>query len=118
MPTGTVTFEVARKVKRKVTEEVLGMAAVMGGEAMLTVKPGLVLNRAITVVYSGDTNDMPSMLTPPELTRHALERLAPSMARELGRPSLRYPGPTRTFRTTPDRLVAPIRFHHGQADPD
>jgi hypothetical protein len=94
MPTGTVTFEVAIKSMRKkaVTEEVLGMAELMGGEAMLTVKAGKVLNRAITVVYSGDANDLSSMDTPPDLTLHTLKRLRPTMDRVLGRPSLRRRG--------------------------
>ncbi len=89
MPTGTVTFEVQVKVKKELTEEVLGMAAVMGGEAMLTVKASKVLNKEITIVYGGDADDMPGTIMPPVLTRRVLRRLMPSMPGELGRPSLR-----------------------------
>ncbi len=68
VPTGEVTFELATKTKSKVKVTRLGREAVIGGEATLTLVARKVLQRAITIVYSGDTNDEASMVTTPRLT--------------------------------------------------
>jgi hypothetical protein len=76
VPTGTATFEIAKRSHKKVVEKVLGTMALSGGSATLTVKPGKVLKKPITIVYGGDGDFTPSTATPPALTRKALKRLA------------------------------------------
>lgn len=78
MPTGTVTFELMMKSRGKVKESVLGTAAVTDDMAMLTIKTRMVLNKSITVVYSGDMNYMSSTVMTPKVTHHSLERLSPT----------------------------------------
>ena len=57
-----------KKTKKKVKVTTLGTAAVSGGEATLTLKASKVLNKAITIVYSGDANDKASTLITPKLS--------------------------------------------------
>ena len=85
VPSGSVTFELVKKTRKKVKVTRLGTAAVDGGVAMLTVKTKKVLNKPITIIYSGDTNDTASTLTPPALTNQVLERLARPMVASLDR---------------------------------
>jgi hypothetical protein len=54
VPTGTVTFEVQKKTRKKVTEQVLGTVPLSGGSATLTVKPKSVLKQSVTILYGGD----------------------------------------------------------------
>ena len=68
VPTGEVTFELVTKTKKKVKVTTLGKAAVSGGEATLTLKANKVLQKGITIVYSGDANDKASTVTTPKLT--------------------------------------------------
>jgi len=68
IPTGDVTFELVTKTKNKVTVTKLGRATVIGGQATLTLKANTVLQRAITIVYSGDGNDKPSSIAMPKMT--------------------------------------------------
>ena len=79
VPTGTVTFEIQMKKKKKVTEKVLGTATLSGGSATLSVKPKSVLKKSITIVYAGDANFTSSTITPPSLTQSALKSLARPM---------------------------------------
>ncbi len=62
VPSGIVKFMVKKKT--------LGVAVLTGGEATLTVRANGVLNKAITIVYSGDPNFQPSTATPPKLRRN------------------------------------------------
>jgi hypothetical protein len=83
VPTGKVTFEFLVKHGKKLQVKTLGTAALRGGEATLTVKPKAVLNKPITIIYSGDPNYRASTLTPPKLTQKALKSLArPTVARQ------------------------------------
>ena len=52
VPTGVVKFMVKKKLLRAL--------ALKGGQATLLVKPNSVSKKAVTVVYSGDTNFQPS----------------------------------------------------------
>ena len=79
VPTGTLTFEIAMKKKKKVTEKVLGTATLSGGSATLSVKPSSVLKKPITIVYAGDADFTSSTITPPSLTQSALKSLARPM---------------------------------------
>jgi hypothetical protein len=56
VPTGTVTFEIQGKVRKKVTERVLATLSLSGGSATLSVKPRSVLRKPITIVYGGDAD--------------------------------------------------------------
>ena len=67
VPTGEVTFELVTKTKKKVKVTKLGIAAVSGGAATVTLKANMVLKQAITIVYSGDANDKASTLITPKL---------------------------------------------------
>ena len=69
VPTGMATFELLTKKKKKIKTTVLGTAAVVDGDATLTVKPKLVLSKVITIVYSGDTDFVASTLTAPNCQR-------------------------------------------------
>jgi hypothetical protein len=69
VPTGTVTFEILKKVRRKVTEKVLGTMGLSGGSATLPIKPNRVLRKQLMVAYSGSgdftaSNSPTSVLTP------------------------------------------------------
>ena len=79
VPTGTVTFEIQVKSKKKVTEKVLGTATLGGGSATLTVKPKSVLKKPITIVYGGDADFLSGTMSPPTLTQAALKSLARPM---------------------------------------
>ena len=50
----------------------LGTAALSGGQATLAVKPGSVLNKAITIIYSGANGFLSSSLVTPKLTSRSL----------------------------------------------
>ena len=72
VPTGTVTFEFVKRVRKTVKVKTLGTATVSGGEATLTFKPNAVLNETLTIIYSGDTDFLASRVSPPKLTKQAL----------------------------------------------
>jgi parallel beta-helix repeat protein len=63
IPTGLVTFEVRSKVRKKVTEKVLGTAMLGDGAASLTVKFRGVPNQPITILYGGDAEFASSRAT-------------------------------------------------------
>ena len=72
VPTGKVTFEFVKRVRKTVKVKTLGTATVSGGEATLTFKPNAVLNETLTIIYSGDTDFLASSVSPPKLTKPAL----------------------------------------------
>jgi hypothetical protein len=72
MPTGQVTFEFLKKHGKKLKVTTLGTVELHGGEATLTFKPIQVLNKPLTIVYSGDPDFLASMLSPPKLTKKTL----------------------------------------------
>jgi hypothetical protein len=80
VPTGMVTFEFLVKHGKKLKVKTLGTAALTGAEATLTVKPKAVLNKSITIIYSGDPDYQASTLTPPKITLAVLKTLARPMA--------------------------------------
>jgi hypothetical protein len=82
IPTGTVTFLVNKKT--------LGTLALGGGQATLTLKATSVLNKAITVNYTGDAEFQPGQGATPVLTRPSLK----SLARPMVHLSLRTPSPS------------------------
>ena len=88
-PTGTVTFEEMVKKgkgkKARVTEKVLGTAAMSGGSATLTVKPRSVLKPPITIVYGGDADFQPGTSASVTLTPASLKGLARPMPELQGR---------------------------------
>jgi hypothetical protein len=74
VPGGMVTFLVKKKA--------LGTAALSGGQATLAVRPGNVLDRSITVSYSGATGYRSASLASPRLTTGSLK--APALAPRAG----------------------------------
>ena len=72
VPTGTVTFEFVKKNGRKFKVTSLGTAALRGGAATLSFKPNQVLNKPLTIIYSGDPDFLASMMSPPKLTKKAM----------------------------------------------
>ena len=68
IPTGPVTFF---QGQRK-----LGKATLSGGMAELTVKPGLVLNKAVTVQYAGSTDFRSSTSPKVTITRKSITAVA------------------------------------------
>jgi hypothetical protein len=80
IPTGLVTFEFIQKHRKKIKIKTLGTATVNAGAATLTLKPRQVLNKPITILYSGDPDYRASTLTPPKLTQKGLKSLARPMA--------------------------------------
>jgi Bacterial Ig-like domain (group 3) len=72
LPTGSVTFELLTKQRKKIKVTKLGTAAVVGGQATLTFKPQKVLNKVLTIVYSGDSNFQTATITLPKLTQKSL----------------------------------------------
>ena len=72
VPTGAVTFEFVKKQRKKVKLTTLGTAALRGGAATLTFKPNNVLNKPLTIVYSGDPDFLASMMSPPKLTKSGI----------------------------------------------
>jgi hypothetical protein len=62
LPTGTVTFEIVTTVKRKQKVTKLGTAAVVNGQAVISLKPTKIRNKAITIVYGGDGDHLASTL--------------------------------------------------------
>jgi hypothetical protein len=83
-PPGVVTFELIKKAhghKGKPRVKVLGTAPLVGGRASLWLRPQQVLNKPITVVYSGDADFQPATVTLPILTRRTVQSLARTAAR-------------------------------------
>jgi hypothetical protein len=76
VPTGTVTFEIVKAVKKKPKTTTLGTAALSGGAATLTLKAKSVLNMPIKIIYSGDADFTSSTASPPALTQSKLKSLA------------------------------------------
>jgi hypothetical protein len=72
VPTGQVTFEFVTKHRKKVTVKTLGTAALSGGQATLIFKPNQVLNKPLTIVYSGDPDFLASTMSPPKLTKSGI----------------------------------------------
>ncbi len=67
-------------MKKKVKVTVLGTAALDGsGDAGVTVKPGSVLKKSITILYNGDADFASTALTPPVLTQASLKTVARPM---------------------------------------
>jgi hypothetical protein len=64
VPTGTVSFMMKKKR--------LGTAILSGGQATLAVKPGSVLNKSISIIYSGASEFRPASLTTTKLTSPSL----------------------------------------------
>ena len=79
VPTGEVTFEMAKMTRKKTKTTTLGTMALSGGDATLTVKANTVLKKTITIVYSGDADFKSSTASPPELTQSGLKGLARPM---------------------------------------
>jgi Bacterial Ig-like domain (group 3) len=63
-PTGKMTFMVKKKK--------LGTVALIGGQATLDLKSSSVMNKSITIVYSGDPDFPSTMATSFEVTRGSL----------------------------------------------
>ncbi len=70
VPTGSVTFEIITKKKKKTQTKVLGTAALDGGNATLALKAKSVLQKVITVIYSGGPDFLSSTLTAPKLPKN------------------------------------------------
>jgi hypothetical protein len=89
VPTGTVTFNIVMPAKTKTGKMTmdkmkpgttnLGTVALSHGEAMLTVKPRMVLKMPLQIIYSGDTNYTSSTATPPMLTKAGLKHMSMKM---------------------------------------
>jgi hypothetical protein len=73
VPTGTVTYLNKKK-------KVLGMVRLQGGTAALSIKENKVLNKAVTVVYSGDGDFLPSIMSR-KVTLKLLKAKAPPLAK-------------------------------------
>ena len=73
VPSGIVTFEIQKKVGRRLTEKVLGTVALGGGSATLSVKPTSMLDHPITILYGGDSDFTPSAVSPSRLTQKGLQ---------------------------------------------
>lgn len=83
VPTGTVTFNMVMPAKSEMGKMTmtkmksgttnLGTVTLTKGEAMLTVKPKMVLKMPLQIIYNGDANFMASSTTPPMLTKSALK---------------------------------------------
>ncbi len=76
VPTGTVTFEVQVKSKKKADEKVLGIATLRGGSATLTLKPSKVLNKPAMIVFGGDADFASSAGPTTTLTQKGLSKQA------------------------------------------
>jgi hypothetical protein len=70
-PSGTIKFMIKRKT--------IGTLALGGGSGSLTFKVNSVLNKRVTVVYSGDPNFKVSQAVTPVLTRGILKSVAQSL---------------------------------------
>lgn len=76
VPTGTVTFEVQVKSKKKAEEKVLGIATLRGGSATLTLNPSKVLNKPVKIVFGGDADFASNTGPTTTLTQKRLTTLA------------------------------------------
>ena len=74
IPTGELKLELLVKQKKRITTKTLAMSGVIGGEATLTLNPNQVLNKAITIVYSGDL-DFGTSTASSTLTQNSLKTL-------------------------------------------
>jgi hypothetical protein len=84
VPTGVATFMLRNKP--------IGTASLIGGQASLTVKPGSVLGKPITVMYGGGAGYRAASLTSPPLSTRSLVGLARApYARRAARISLGAP---------------------------
>jgi large repetitive protein len=72
VPTGQVIFEFVTKRRNKVKVTTLGTAALSGGRATLTFKPDKVLEKPLTIVYSGGPDFLASTMSPPKLTKSGI----------------------------------------------
>ncbi len=115
VPTGTVSFRVKKKS--------LATTSLSGGQAMLPVKPGSVLNKSLSIIYSGGDGFEPSSLATPKLTSRSLAtvphpllvngRSHPAIARPLATDPLVPAGATRrrAGRLLPGIHMGPDRPH-------
>jgi ELWxxDGT repeat protein len=99
VPTGIVTFAVKKKT--------LGTSALNGGQATLSLKPAVVVNKSIIVSYGGDGAFLATSLTSPPLTSASLAAVnRTSLKGPMARPSVRGPRdgrhlrPSRSARTS------------------
>ena len=72
VPTGVVAFELLTKKGRKTKTQTLGKVSVAHGQATITVKASSVLNKSITIIYSGDTDFRANTVASPKLTARGL----------------------------------------------
>ena len=79
VPTGNVIFELVKKTRKKTKVTTLGTMQLRGGDATLPVKSKQVLNKAVTIVYSGDADFLPVTNTPLTLKKSQLTSLARSV---------------------------------------
>jgi hypothetical protein len=86
-------------VKLMVNKKTLGTLALVGGQAMQTVKAGSVLKKMITVLYGGDRDFQASQVTSPTLT--------PALLRSLARPMVALV--QRIVRATPAPFGSTLR---------
>jgi Bacterial Ig-like domain (group 3) len=84
VPTGSAAF---------MANKTLGTVALSDGQATLTVKPGRVLHRSITITYGGGAGYRPSTLVAPKVTAASLVALArASLRKQMARPAHHTPG--------------------------
>jgi hypothetical protein len=74
VPTGQVIFEFVTKHRNKVSVKMLGTGELIGGRATLTFKTNQLLNKPLTIVYSGDPDFLASEMSPPTLTKSSIAR--------------------------------------------
>ena len=74
VPSGQVVFELVKKHGKKTQVKTLGTAQLSGGEATLTFNPNQVLNKPLTIVYSGDPDFQSRTISAPKLTRSEFAR--------------------------------------------
>ncbi len=74
VPSGQVAFELVRKHGKKTQVKTLGTAELSGGEAALRFNPNRVLNKPLTIVYSGDPDFQSRTIRAPKLTRSEFAR--------------------------------------------
>jgi hypothetical protein len=90
VPNGMVTFRVKKKT--------IGTAALSGGQAILTVKPGSVLNKSLTISYGGAAEFRSASLAAPKLTSRSLTTLPrPFISRRQARPAIGHASVSHAF---------------------
>jgi hypothetical protein len=92
VPTGSVTFLVAKKKSRKT----LGTAALSGGQATLFLKAPSILNKSLIVTYAGSAGYRPAQSVIPKVTNASLAAMARSA------------GSVRAVRPAVRKAISPI----------